>query len=138
LDTIRAMRVSGDRFPPAVCFLDCRPDLRVGVLLRARRDALREDSPGRKYLDEVRPVLEVGAHRLGDFLWAVRGVPNERDVDVDRELPRVAGPAGGGDVVAGGEHPWPWHCAVVNGAAQFNVDVGPGRPHVPYGGEAGQ
>ena len=59
------------------------------------------------------------------------------DVDVDRELPRVAGAAGRRHVVARRQQPRARHDALVDRLPQVDVGVRPGRPHVAAGREPG-
>ena len=101
------------------------------------RDALRHHRAGRQHLDEVGAVLEVRAHHLAHLVDAVGEVADDRHVHVDGELARVAGAAGGRHVVAGHLQPRPGHRALVDGVAQIDVDVRPGRPHVAARREAG-
>ena len=139
---VRTPARSAALMPPAPCacaatkrpqrsgLFDGHGELGVRVLLGARRNALRHHRAGRENLHEVRAVLEVGSHRLPHLVHAVGEVADDRDVDVDGELSRVAGAAGGGNVVAGHLQTRTRHRPLVDGVAQIDVHVWPGRPHV--------
>ena len=101
LDPILAVCVRRDLLPPAACLVHGGLNLRVGILLRAGRNPLREHRTGRKNLDEIRAVLQVRPHYLPHLVDTVGEVADDRDVHVDRELARVTGAAGRRDVVAG-------------------------------------
>ena len=137
LDALGAMRMRGHEAAPSVRFFHRHRQLGVGVLLRARRNALRHHRAGGEDLDEVRAVLEIGPDDLAHLVDTVRQIADDRHVDVDRELPRIAGAAGRRDVVAGHLQPRTRYRALVDGVAQVDVDVRPRRAHVAGRGEAG-
>jgi hypothetical protein len=130
--------VRGDKATPALCLFDCNRQFGIGVLLGARRNALRHDRAGRQDLYEVCTVLEVGSHGVAHLIHAVGKIAHDGNVDVDRELSRVAGTASGGHIVAGHLEPRARHRSLVDCVAQIDIDVRPGRPHVTACGEARQ
>jgi hypothetical protein len=88
------MRVGGHLPSPSRRFGHRRLDLGVGILLRARGNALRQHGSSRQNFDEVGAELEIGPHGLRDLVGTVGQIPDDGHVDVQRKLTRVAGAAG--------------------------------------------
>src|SRR5262245_17978346 len=101
VDAGRAVRVRGDVASPTTRLLDRHAELLLTVLLRARRDTLRQHCAGGEYLDEVGALLQVRADGLADLIHAVGQIAHDRHVEIDRKLPGVARAACGRHVIPG-------------------------------------
>ena len=137
LDPGRAVRMGRD-LPAPAGRLDHRSfDFFIGILLPAGLDPFRENRARRHDLDEVRAIFEIGPDRFRDFFRTVREIFDQRRIEIDGKLFRVARAAGGGNVIPGHEQTRPRHRAFIDGIAQIDIDVRPGRPHLAAGGEPG-
>ena len=137
LDALGAVHVRGDVFAPARGLFGGDVHLLLGVLLRAGRRAFRKDGAGSQNLDEVGALLQIRAHGLTDFVGAVGQVLHDWHIHVDRKLPRIAGAAGGRDVVARRQQPRARDDIGIDGLSEVDVGVRPGWAHVAAGREAG-
>ena len=70
-DALVTVRVRGDPHAASVGLVDDRPQLLVGVVLRARRAGERHDTTRRAHLDQLGAVLDLVAHRLAHLADAV-------------------------------------------------------------------
>ena len=138
LDAIGSVRVRGDVPAPPLRLFDGDAQLLLGVLLRPGRHAFRQHGAGRQNLDEVRALLQVGAHRLPDLVRAVSEVSDDGDVDEDGELAGVARAASGRYVVAGHHQARAGHDAFVDCLAKIDIGEGPRRSHVAARREASE
>ncbi len=93
-------------------------------------------APVARILMKSAPFLKFVRTALRHFVGAVREIPDDRDVHVDRELPRVARPPGRRDIVASHEKPGARNCPLVDGVSQRDVHVRPARPHLAAHREA--
>ena len=95
-------------------------------------------APVARILTKSAPFLKLVRTDLPHLVHAIGQIADDRHVHVDRELPRVARAAGCRDVVAGHLQARPGHRALVDGVAEIDVHVRPGRAHVPARRETGQ
>src|SRR5258708_33881532 len=90
LDALGAMRVRSYIAAPTRSFNNGGAKLLVRILLSTRGNALGEHGPRRQDLDEVRAILEIRAHGLGDLRRTIGQVVYQRDLDVGRKLQGIA------------------------------------------------
>ena len=111
LDPLVTVRVRGDPHAASVRFVDDRPQLLVGVVLRARRTGERHDATRRAHLDLLGAVLDLVAHRPAHLADAVGDPLFDRQRQHPGREPlehrRVEVPTARRDRVPGREDPRP-------------------------------
>ena len=103
--------------PPPGRLLHRRLDFGVGILLPAGLNSFRKNCTRSHDFDEVRAIFEIGSDRFRDLFRPVRKIPDQRRVEIDGKLFRIARAAGGGNIISRHEQARPRHRALVDRVA---------------------